>query len=232
MATRSVALFCLLLFFGFVYGQKYDNPWGKRTLFGVQISPVMPADFIENNRVLIDNDTTRFEFGQKPGLAFGMEMRHDFTRLFAMNAGINLVKRNYHLDVTKDDSLNSGNLGLICYEVPVSGLVYIRLSRNIYMNTSFGLNFNFFPSDVKINGMMLARRTNWAKIALIANVGFEYRTENSGTFYLGSSYNRMFTDLYVIRAVEPDGAINQYTIFEERGSYFSLNFKYFFPENR
>ncbi|PLX00774.1 MAG: hypothetical protein C0594_15315 [Marinilabiliales bacterium] len=207
--------------------QKPEKP--QNTVFGIQLSPIIPNNLLENNEVVVDHDTTVFQLGQKPGISFGMEIRSSFSNWLALQYGINLMKRNYTLDVEHNDSLINGNLGLLCYEIPVSGLVYARITKWLYMNAAFGISFSFYPSDVFIHEMLYAQRQSWVQPALKMNVGFEIRTENSGAFYLGASYDRMFFNLYKMYAQQPDGAIGEHIKFMEKGSYFSVNFKYFFP---
>ncbi|MBU0764123.1 MAG: hypothetical protein KJ607_04735 [Bacteroidetes bacterium] len=227
-----VFLFILFLVPGKSPAQRTKPDKENRTVFGIQISPILPNSLIEKNKVLLDFDTTVYEFVQRPGILFGMEVRHDFTKWLALQTGINLLKRNYRLTVTHFDSVMTDDLGLICYETPVAALIYIRLSKYIYMNTSYGLNLTYFPSDLAIRGKLLAMRYSWIRPALLINLGWELRTEKAGFFYLGCSYSRMFTDVYRIAAKKPTESIGDYTLFEERGSYFSVNIKYFFPSGR
>ncbi|MBK7947004.1 MAG: hypothetical protein IPJ85_17600 [Flavobacteriales bacterium] len=51
------------------------------------------------------------------------------------------------------------------------------------------------PSDVEgylENGSIYMFRRRWAQGSVIGNLGFEYRSDKSGIFYLGATYHRPF----------------------------------------
>ena len=83
------------------------------------------------------------------------------------------------------------------YEIPIQGLIYIRLSEDLYMNTSLGIAVNWYASDVRSvgpNGILVqtSERAQWANFSLLANIGFEYRTKNReqgmSIFFTGSHF--------------------------------------------
>lgn len=224
-----VFLICLLFGFKETEGQTF---YKSKTILGAQISGVFPSRFIENNEVYVDHDTATYFFEQKNGMYFGMEIRHELSPWFALEYGINLVKRNYSLTVDyKGDSETEG-LGILYYEGPFSALVFIQLSKKIFMNASVGYCSNYFPSDLAISNLMYAKRKNWVLPSLTANIGFELRTEKMGYIYLGCTYNRFFDSIYRMRVQEPGDIINSFTVFEENGSYFSVNLKYYFNDKK
>ena len=76
-----------------------------------------------------------------------------------------------------------------------------------------------------------SERTSWIIPALQANIGFEYRTYESGFWYLGFSYHQPFTNL--TEAVVGFGEIqssNDFTFFDVSGTYLTIDLKYFFHE--
>ncbi len=126
------------------------------------------------------------------------------------------------------------NFKIIGYEVPVAGLVYIPLSQHLFMNAAFGFSFDFFPSDISTASSFYEHygaRTEWVIPGMLANLGWEFRTEKSGMIYLGASYHQPFSEIY--------NSIITYTQFgkEElvsgflRGNYLTLDLRYFFHED-
>jgi len=67
--------------------------------------------------------------------------------------------------------------------------------------------------------------------AVLANLGWEYRTEKAGYFYLGASYQRPFTYIYVSEIrYQPDGK-NDKVAMTVPGNYFTVDLRYFFHED-
>ena len=101
------------------------------------------------------------------------------------------------------------------------------------MNNALGLSIDMFPSDVITSASYFlhsSRRTSFINPALLANLGFEYRTEKSGFFYVGASYHRPFSK-FMSTKVKYDSN-NKIAEAETMltGSYLTIDFRYFFPE--
>ena len=76
----------------------------------------------------------------------------------------------------------------------------------------------------------VAFRNHIFQPAIAANAGFEYRTEKSGTIYLGASFHRPFTYIYLSR-IGYDGNNKNVVIGNEMsGTYLTIDLRYFFPE--
>ncbi len=152
---------------------------------------------------------------------------------------MNFVKRNYDINIITNDTTNyiqNSTLKFIGYEIPVLALVFIRIADKIHMHNAFGICNNFYPSDVvtgeKIN--ILGRRAGFLafmQTSLLANVGFEYRTEKDGTFYIGGTYQYHFKDMLQIEFHDEDIYGKPDAITTISGNYFVLNLKYYFPQN-
>jgi hypothetical protein len=71
---------------------------------------------------------------------------------------------------------------------------------------------------------------------VIAGLGWEYRTEKSGYFYLGASYHRPFDYIFYSYLLYPDKEKpTSETGSELQGNYLSFDIRYFFhsePEKR
>jgi len=208
----------------------------KLMTFGLQLKPIFPSDYFNASGEFFEQNGVEYTLSQRPGYAFGMVIRKNFTRLFSVETGINYVRRNYSFSVNDLDTAIAINdqFRIIGYEIPTLGLVYIRLGKRLYMNAAFGASFDLFPSDVSNSGefyLHLSRRNSWLQMALLANLGFEYRTKNSGIFYIGSSLHRPFTDSYrtLFRYTSDTKIDERFTSLN--GNYLTLDLRYFFHED-
>ena len=208
-----------------------------RMTVGIQLKPLFRNEFFNSGNVDAIEDDVNFSVTPDLGFVGGMIVRKDFGKRFSLETGINYVKRNYSLLVSDLDSSFSGQLkfGIIEYEIPVSVLIYVQLGDRFYMNNSIGLGINMFKRSVIFQEDHIKAsfaRSTWIIPGLISNVGWEYRTENSGSFYLGGSYQMpisriltMMVDYYASNTIIS-------TDYKLSLSYFTFDFKYFFPENK
>jgi hypothetical protein len=104
------------------------------------------------------------------------------------------------------------------------------------MDVSLGLSLDFFPSDVQSSDEYFKHygtRKSWLGESVLANLGYEYRTEKSGYFYIGASYHRPFNDIYY-STVAYYRDHNHYTSGQQfliSGNYLTLDLRYFFHED-
>ncbi len=207
--------------------------------FGIRVSPVFPTRFIGDKTTFAQDAGFETTFTQKVGYGFGCTVRAGLTKLIALETGINFTQRNFDINTAQLDSnvQATGSLSFIEYDVPINALVYIRLADEFYMNVSLGGAITFKPSDVatvnqpdglhKFTHIGLTRRK--VGFDLNANVGFEYRTEKSGFFYIGGAARVPFAPLFdLVSRYEYQGN-SQQVVSEVDGSFLALEFKYFFP---
>jgi hypothetical protein len=125
----------------------------------------------------------------------------------------------------------------ISYDIPANVLVYIQLSKSLYMNASMGFSLVFKPTSI---GVLTApgsyhsfrhtgRVNRKGGLDLQASMGFEYRTEKKGFFYFGGSARVPLKPLFdLIATYKYQGYSN--TIYAQiDGSFLSLDIKYFLP---
>ena len=231
-------LFILLIFA--VTLAKAQNP--KRTLpsyFGFQLRPVFPTNFIGASETTLSKSGFFTTISQRMGYSFGGTVRIGLTKLIALETGINFTERNYDLDITVPDSNVSvaDEMSFIEYDVPLNGLVYIKLSEKWYMNASLGAIVTFKPTNVGVfnspGGFHTFTHTGLTRgkvgIDANANVGFELRTKRKGFFYLGGSARVPFQPVFdLVADYQWQGDIVR-VIEEVDGLFLSLDFKYFFP---
>lgn len=204
---------------------------------GIQVKPFFTNKFFKTGPQDNTDKNVLFTLSPQGGYAAGGVVRYGLNKTLSFESAINFIKRPYELFM---DSLGlireSGSFAIIGYEIPVSALVFIQLSDHLFMNASMGLSADFFPSNVRSSGTMYieySNRKSWIFAAVNGNMGIEFRTSKSGSFYLGASYHRPFENIYVNsviffqNAARPDSPATQ---FDLSGNYLSLDFKYFFHQ--
>jgi len=218
----------------------------KPTL-GIEIKPVVPSNLFATNSdtvswkhaVIGQSSAKNYLFTITPELSFsaGAVIRAAINRQWSVESGIYYTARTYGTSA-KDSTgkVIKDNFRFDNYEIPLLGLLYIRLSKNVYINNAFGLCLDFLPDDIQTPGnsfyYVRVNKLYWVLPALMANVGAEYRTQNNGYFYIGALYHRELTELgeagfFFTNNEGPEGVGTPLN-----GHYFALDFKYFFPTKR
>lgn len=197
---------------------------------------MIPLDYF-NPITVVEMPSLKGEVELKGGFAFGMNVRVGITNAISFETGISQIRRAYDFRLFNDSNGYAGNdrVRFTGYEIPVQGLVYIRLGQRTWMNTALGFSIDMYPSDVQRDlekGRIYIFRYDWVRFGILGNMGVEYRTETSGTFYLGASYHRPFNDM----------AIAEFTYYGPQffpyymraaldGSYLTLDLRYYFYED-
>lgn len=206
---------------------------------GFQFRPIVSNKFLGAGEQTTTDRIFTSTIKPRLGYSFGMVIRRGFTRTISIETGINYFKRNYTL-LCRDDSLrisDESKFGMVTYEIPIQLLVYVRLGNRFYMNNSFGVSINWFASDVHSlgNNQQFSHRSYLNRVifnpALLANVGFEYRTKKAGFFYIGASLDRPFT-YFTTSVVQYDlpGTRDYRTVTRLTAATLTLDLRYFFHE--
>lgn len=218
------------------------NGWNQKgvTTFGLQYKPVVPNRIIGTYEVEFNSGIFRSSMKQKLGNSYGMVVRQGLTDILSLETGLVFTQRNFGLNFEVQDSnySESGKVRFVGYEIPFKGLVFIRLGKQFFMNTAIGASFNYFPSDVQVQipvGLNEyfsneGARLNRIQGALLADIGFEYRTRKSGYFYLGASFNLPFAPIVTFAMAyefPPDDIVIRENV---RGSYLTVDLRYYFHE--
>ncbi len=212
--------------------------------FGFQVRPVFPTRFIGEPELTVDQTDPEAVFmtttiSQRLGYSFGATVRAGLTKLIALETGINFTQRNFDLSMSVPDSSISGtnDLSFISYDIPINALFYIRLAEQWYMNASLGVAVNFAPTNIGVQTNPIGFHyfthtgilTSKVGFDLNANVGFEFRTEKSGFFYVGGSGRVPFSSIFTLATNYRFQGYSSSTYGEVDGSFLSIDFKYFFP---
>lgn len=207
------------------------------TIFGFQVKGIIPTTILNTGDQTISNDSIDFTLTSASGISIGGVLRHNFTKMFTIETGIHYVSRRYSFNFKHNIQQidDNSNVNLISYEIPVQWLLYIQLGEQFYMNTIFGVSVDFYPSDItntRENYAYYFLRKSWINVALIASVGFEYRTKDAGYFYIGGSVHYPLSDIGTLRvSYFPDPTItSDYVNLDQKisGTYLSVDVRYFF----
>lgn len=234
-----VTLFFVLWFSPNAFAQKEKLP--IELTAGVELRALIPVSFFTMEPVTLREPNGNFtaQYSYKGGMGFGGVIRVKFTNLLNLETGIYYTRRKYEY-IIEDPSVGfkaSSLMRAIGYEIPVKGLVYIQMGKNIFMDVALGASADFFASDTEIQQLsydIVAFKKNWIKVAVLGNIGVEYRSKESGYFYIGATLHESFGDILSTqvnysRNNTPPPYFQNGTI---DGSYFSIDFRYFFPPSK
>lgn len=214
----------------------------KFWMAGLQVRPIIPSNLLQTSTIELSgnpdegNEYLRMVINQRMGYSFGMVVRKNFTQRFAMETGVNYVRRNYTVEATDRDSSITTSLdySLAGYEVPLTAIVYIRLAEQVYMNTALGVAVDIMARSVTSSERYFDHYTAIRKVngAVVANLGVEWRTNNSGTFYIGATYHQPTgpigdTKINYFRTTSVTDASLETPL---NGTYLTLDLRYYFHE--
>ena len=202
------------------------------TTVGIQFKPIFPVSFLGTGKITNDTAGVHMETVLSSGFSAGLVIRHNFSNLIAFETGINYVKRKYSLSFREVDFNSTTSFRIIGYEIPAVLMIYSQLGEKLYINGSMGPAIDMFASSVQTfdtyyNNTVF--RNHVAQPSITANLGCEYRTDKDGTFYIGASFLRPFTIIYLSKVFYARN--NRYLVVrnELSGSYLTIDFRYFFP---
>ena len=105
------------------------------------------------------------------------------------------------------------------------------------MNVAGGVSLDIYPTPLFVHDDYFTNainRTNWIQPSLLANVGWEYRTEKNGYIYFGASLHRSFSNIFtefVTYKGENASRLEEET-FDLTGNYLTIDIRYFFHEDK
>ena len=233
MKVKVVYIIAFLVFTTKSFSQE------KVTTFGVQLKPIIPINFFGAGKQEKIQNNIEYINQPKFGLSFGMVIRKGLTKSLSIETGLNFLKRNYDLKINDPDSSFAGTSGfsIVNYELPVLGLAYVQLSRNMFMNVAGGFSLDIYPTPLFVSDDYFSNavnRTNWIQPSLLANLGWEYRTENSGYIYFGASLHRSFSKVFTefVTYKGQSGERREEETFDLTGNYLTIDIRYFFHEDK
>ena len=238
ISFRSHILVLILsLFYVNLFGQ------GKTLTFSLQVEPLIPSDLIRSNNVKAYVDAVEFSSDPLRGIGYGAGVSYHFHPKLALQTGINYLKRDSKITATElNDFILELRYTVDNFEIPLTANYFVRLGEKVYMDGSVGFSFQFLPGELKsrkslqndIGGYIydfsqISWRNYWVMPVFRGGFGFEYRTEKSGSFYIGPVF-RLFSTLYYTQILYMHNDINiSNLVIKPAGDYFSIAFKYIFP---
>lgn len=243
-SVRNI-LIVFICIFSFV--KKVDAQWPKKAqnYFGFLFKPLIPFGLVGDRPfVIVDEEIGDFESRISPifGYTYGGVVRVGLSERLALESGINYTKRNFRADYNLPDSnvVATDEIGFVNFEIPLNFLVYIKLGEDFYMNTSLGGSANYNPSNIRSTtnpeGAHLfifeGRRFSYFNFDVNANVGFEYRTEEKGFFYVGISGKLPLTPAFQIATEYSNDLHSQVAYGQVEGATFAIDLKYFFHNSK
>jgi hypothetical protein len=233
IASRTVrAVMAHLLFASALFAQQ------GVTTFGLQVKPVFALPYFETTTEF-DRTALTGSIELNGGMAFGMSVRKGLTRTISIETGIGQIQRRYGFSLSNDTSgySESSTIRYVGYEIPLTALVYIRTGERSYMNAALGFSADMYPSDAQQEleeGFIYLFRNQWVQLGVVGNLGWEYRTEKSGIFYIGATFHRPFGDMAIADLTYWD-VDNGFFPYRMRGGldggYLTLDLRYYFHED-
>lgn len=238
MNSGGFYLIVFILISTCAFGQRKEKP---ENYFGFQFRPLIPLNVVGDRPFDMVKDEFESTISSRFGYSYGGVIRAGVSRQISIETGINYTKRNYGLDFRVPDSnLTAFNtVGFVNYDIPANLLVYIMLDKKLFMNASLGGSLNFYPSNVRtlknIEGtphlfIMEGRRAAFFSTDINSNIGFEYRTEKMGIFYLGISGKLPLQPIFLIATEYRNDTYRKVAIDKIDGATFSIDLKYFFHQ--
>ena len=233
----------ILCFFVSVAQAQQDN--SLSTKLGIQFKPILASAYFNASSIAENIDDFNFTLAPKQSYSLGMIVRKEVNKTFAVEYGINYIQQNFTLDVSNNihNISDVTNFGIRSYELPLQGLVYVKISPKIYLNAAFGFSYIVYASDVFSEGNNNNRffqntyRRKRHQSALIANIGSEYRTNNNGYYYIGFSLHRPWKDIARVypeydfignEDFNDNAPGNDAFYIEILGNFLTLDLRYFF----
>ncbi len=211
-----------------------NSSFSQENIFtaGFQYKPIFSSAFFSTGTKTVTQNNIDFSITQRNGYCAGMIIRRGINKRFSFETGINYVKRNFDLDIKDTSFTGSSDFKIIGYEIPVQGLIFLQMSKKVFMNSSAGMSMDMYPSNIQTYGTYYGHNSSRHAVfqfSALANLGWEYRTEKSGYFYLGASYHLPLSWFYSsIVQYKPTKDVIRMKL---GGNYLTLDFRYYFHED-
>jgi len=235
---KIIFFLCLIFLSGKTFGQ---NSAANEFKFGFQLRPIIPNAYLNTDIETATSPNFSYSAKSNVGISFGAIIRKPLGKFWNLETGLNFVKRSYSLNFDLNDSVqvsSKQNMTFIAYEIPIQALIYVQLGKSWYMNASAGISIDFFPSETetfsfeKVDSTYYdfsqkTYRIKWSALAAQSNLGFEYRTEKQGYYYIGASFHRPFGRIAGSQGLVESTSGSDRLWLSLSGSYFSIDLKYF-----
>lgn len=217
------------LFAGFLQAQN------KKPTIGVVVKPIVPVQAFRTKLLLAESQGDfSLELLSKPSISYGMSIRQNFGKTWAIEGGLFQTRRNYQFNIQKAGHDTLDQFLVSAFEIPLMPLIYIQLSKQWYTFLGSGLSFHFIPSQAgneRVDYEYLWVKNSWLQLSSQTSVGMEYRTKKSGYFYAGLSYQVFFKEMYDAQFKPLHLYFPETITHTVPGNYVCVELKYFFSED-
>ena len=209
--------------------------------FGFQVKPLFPTKFIGESSSTMLNQGYQVRISQKVGYSFGGVVRIALTDLIGIETGLNFFQRYYKTEMRLIDSniMASDTFGFIQYDLPINALFNIKLSKKWYTNAAIGASICYKPSSVGSISQPVGKH-EFFNIGLVdikdkvnfdlnGSLGFEFRTDKYGFFYLGGCARIQTAPLFNLLSRYRYGTYEVDNYGPVSGSFLAIELKYFIP---
>ncbi len=236
--NRFLCVLSIVILWLITSESRAQKPEPVTTTFGIELRLLQNFGILHIDSVVLQDDGKNFRavYRNAGGIGFGGVVRVRLSDLWNIESGIYYTRRIFNMEITdpKTGFRDETSFRQIGYELPLKGLVYIRLGERIFGNVALGVSADFFASDiaaVEPSYNFRAFKLAWVRAAVLGNLGVEFRTAEDGFFYLGATFHRPFKDIMITqvnyyRNGDPP-AYFKYGRLD--GTYISIDFRYFFP---
>jgi hypothetical protein len=197
---------------------------------GLEYKPIFPLGFLRTGPQTVIDSGVAYKIKLASGFAGGMVIRKSFSKLIAVEVGINYIQRKYTLSVEDGSYTESSVFHIVGYQIPISFLVFIQTGEKNFATASLGISPDVFASNVHTDGDSMrsySARQHTFEPAIIANVGWEYRTYENGYFYIGAAFHGPFIYYYNTTISYRQNPYD--VLIPLSGNYLTISLRYFFP---
>jgi hypothetical protein len=211
--------------------------------FGFQLKPLFPTKFIGESNSTFSNQGYEVNISQQVGISYGGVVRIALTDLIGIETGLNFFQRYFKLDMRLIDSniVASDKFGFIQYDLPINALFYAKLNKKWFMNAAIGASICYKPSNVgtisntkgkhEFFNIGIVDINDKVNLDLNGNLGFEFRTDKYGFFYLGGCARIPTAPLFNLLSRYRYGTFEVNNYGPVSGSFLAIELKYFIPNN-
>jgi len=214
------------------FPKKEERRHREKNAFGIQIKPIIPSSMFRIVTDEIKQEDIIYNVSPQTGFSAGATIRFGLSPRFIVQTDINYINRNFLFTSTEGNKKTDLRLKIVSYEIPLLLTHFVRLSEEIYMGQTAGFSFQFLPTNLfsRNNDLeQLSLKRRWVSTSAVLNIGFEWRTQSSGYFYFGPTYNMYFKPMYQTRIQYKDANLKTHqAITDLRGDYFGFVFRYIF----
>jgi hypothetical protein len=219
--------------------QEVMSQYKPTAVFGLHAEPIIPTGLFRIREEIVDFDKVSFKMIPQTGYLIGSHIAIHYTPKFAIESGINMIKRDFELSATENEDVNTLRFTVQNFEIPLALTYYVRVGERMYMGHTVGVSFQMLPSHLisrirkrNPNGSdfefeQLSYRNSWLVPTFKGGIGFEYRTDEKGHFFCGPVYH-LFRPLYKTRILYKNDTVNETLFMNPIGDFFGVIFRYNF----